>query len=100
MTRRESTAEVCDLLPTLTNEEAEQLAAARDDHPLLIRYVCVDFLNQDRPVGEFCSGILASPRGVTDGLYTEDGSRLTEVIRRLTKLIRTRDQLAYELLIA
>lgn len=100
MTRPETVELVLSLAPgSLTHEEAEQLAQAASDHPLLIRHACTLFAAQTLSMEQFCQKLEQQAADLVGQIHTSDGAKLQVVIQHLAELTAERDPLAYDMLV-
>lgn len=86
--------------PNLSEEDGRYVADVFSGHPLIIRHVCSMLLYTSLPIRQFCDEIKEDSQALVSNVYTTDGVTLLAVLRRVLKVIGSRNALCYELLAA
>jgi hypothetical protein len=98
MERPESITLIQSRLPRISKDDADALAEALYDHPLLMRYSCGLLLGRELNVVQFCSAISSDVASLAGKADTDEGKSLLAVLTRLTKLVKKENEMAYEML--
>lgn len=98
MERPETVALIQGSVPGINDREAELLADALYDYPLLVRCSCGLLRRQRWDIARFCQEIKSDAALLADEADTDEGKSLLAVLTRLAELVKTEDALAYEAL--
>lgn len=99
MERKEAIRQVRGLLPNSDESDADLIANTFHDYPLVIAYACRAYKEQTSPLHVFCQELNAEAASEASDMYTQEGTSLLVVLRRLIKSLKRHDPLAYEQLI-